>query len=125
MYCPVALLERYISLCNIELSSSVALFRLVRLFKSTNSYKLYGVKLSYTRCREIFKESLKKIGADHKLYGLHSLRSGGATCAVSYNPNLSDKVLKFHGWWKFDTVKDVYILEDVSKRLQVTRQLGL
>ena len=57
-YCPVALLERYISMSNVELSSSVALFRPVRLFKSTNSYRLYGVKLSYTRCREIFKECL-------------------------------------------------------------------
>ena len=74
-YCPVALIERYISMCNIDLSSSVALFRPVRLFKSTNSYKLYGVKLSYTRCREIFKECLKDIGVDHKLYGLYSLRA--------------------------------------------------
>ena len=49
VYCPVALLERYISMCNIDLSSSVALFRPVRFFKSTNSCKLYGVKLSYTR----------------------------------------------------------------------------
>jgi len=58
VYCPVALLEMYISTCNIELSSSVALFRPVRLpvLKSTNSYKLYGVILSCTRCREIFKE---------------------------------------------------------------------
>ena len=79
VYCPVALLERYISMGNIELSSSVALFRPVRFFKFTNSYKLYGVKLSYTRCREIFKDCLKEIGVDHKLYCLHSLRSGGAT----------------------------------------------
>ena len=57
-YCPVALLEGYISMCGIELSSSVALFRPVRFFKSTNTYKLHGVKLSYTRCREIFKEYL-------------------------------------------------------------------
>ena len=125
VYCPVALLERYISMGNIELSSSVALFRPVRFFKSTNSYKLYGVKLSYTRCREIFKECLKEIGVDHKLYCLYSLRSGGATSAVSYNPNLSERVLKLHGRWKSDTAKDMYILEDVSKRLQVTSQLGL
>ena len=78
-YCLVALLERYIFMCNIDLSSSVAFFRPVRFFKSTNSYKLYGVKLSYTRCREIFKECLKEVGVDYKLYGLHSLRSGGAT----------------------------------------------
>lgn len=124
-YCPVALLERYISMGNVELSSSVALFRPVRLFKSTNSYKLYGVKLSYTRCREIFKECLKTIGVDHNLYGLHSLRSGGTTSAVSCNPNLSERILKLHGRWKSDTAKDMYILEDVSKRLQVTSQLGL
>ena len=124
-YCPVALLERYIFMGNIDLSSSVVLFRPVRFFKSTNSYKLYGVKLSYTRCREIFKECLKEVGVNHKLYGLHSLRSGGATSAVSYNPSLSERVLKLHGRWKSDTAKDMYILEDVSKRLQVTSQLGL
>ena len=123
--CPVALIERYISMCNIDLSSSVALFRPVRLFKPTNSYKLYGVKLLYTRCREIFKECLKDIGVDHKLYGLYSLRSGGATSAVSCNRNLSERVLKLHRRWKSDTAKDKYILEDVSKRLQVTSQLGL
>ena len=67
-YFPVVLLERYISMCNIELSSSVAFFRPVRLFKSTNSCTLCGVKLSYTRCREI-KEYPKEMGVDHNLYG--------------------------------------------------------
>ena len=62
---------------------------------------------------------------NHKLYGLHSLRSGGATSAVSHNPNLSEKGTKLHGRWKSDTAKDMYILEDISKRLQVTSQLGL
>ena len=124
-YCPVALLERYISMCNIELLSSVALFRPVRLFMSTITHKLYGVKLSYTRCREIFKECLKEIGVDHKLYELHSLRAGGATSAVSYNPSLSERVLKLHGRWKSDTAKDMYIQEDISERLQLTSQLGL
>ena len=93
-------------MCNIDLSSSVALFRPARLFKSTNSYKLYGVKLSYTRCKKIFKECVKEIGVYHKLYGLHSLRSGGATSAVSYNPNLSERALKPHGRWKSDAAKD-------------------
>ena len=92
-YFPVALLKRYISMYNIELSRSVALLRPVRLLKSTNSYKLYAVKLSYTRSRESFKECLLEIRVDHKLYGPHSLRSGGATSAGSYNPNLSEWVL--------------------------------
>ena len=86
-YCPVVLLERYISMCNIELYSSLALFRSVRLFKSTNSYTLYGVKLSYIRCREIFKECPKEIGVDHNLYILYKLQSAGATSATRYDPN--------------------------------------
>ena len=47
---------------------------------------------------------------DHKLYGLHSLRSGGATSAFSCNRNLSERVLKLHRRWKYDTAKDMYIL---------------
>ena len=66
-YCPVALLERYILMEDINLSSSVA------LFKSTNEYKLYGGKLSYSTCREIFEDCPKELGLDHKMYGLHSL----------------------------------------------------
>ena len=108
-YCPVALLERYILMGDTNLSSSTALFRPVRLFKSTSEYKLYGGKLSYTRCREIIKDCLKELGLDHKMYGLHSLRSGGATSAVSNNPNLSERLLKLHGRWKSDTAKDMYV----------------
>ena len=113
-YCPVALLERYILMEDINLSSSVA------LFKSTNEYKLYGGKLSHSGCREIFEDCLKELGLDHKMYGLHSLWSGGATSAVSYNPNLSERLLKLHGRWKSDTARDMYVWEDVFKRLQIS-----
>lgn len=75
-YCPVALLERYMSVGDIDLSCTAALFRPVRLFKSSNTYKLYGTKLSYTRCWEIFKNCLNDVGLDNKLYVLHSLRLG-------------------------------------------------
>ena len=56
--CPFTLLERYITLGVIDISSTVALFRSVRLFKSTNTYKLHGDRLSYTRCREIMLMSV-------------------------------------------------------------------
>ena len=47
-YCPVALLERYISMCNIDLSSSVALFCPVRLYLSPPILTSYmELKLSY------------------------------------------------------------------------------
>ena len=59
-YCPVALLERYISMGNVELSSSVAIFRPVRLFKSTNSYKLYGVKIIIPDVGKSLKSALRQ-----------------------------------------------------------------
>ncbi|CAH3125518.1 unnamed protein product, partial [Pocillopora meandrina] len=115
---------RYDELCNIAPEHLGFFPDHLRVFVPRAKNDIY-LKLSYTRCREIFKECLKTIGVDHNLYGLHSLRSGGATSAVSCNPNLSERILKLHGRWKSDTAKDMYILEDVSKRLQVTSQLGL
>ena len=43
----------------VNFSSNVVLFRSVRRFKSCDTFKLCGGKLSYTRCREIFKDCLK------------------------------------------------------------------
>ena len=46
-YCPVALLERYILMAEVDLNSNLSLFRtFLKLFKSSNSYKLYGNTLS-------------------------------------------------------------------------------
>ena len=125
-YCPVSLLERYIQLGVIDVKSTLPLLRPVRLFKTTNSYKFWGGKFSYTRCREVFKECLKNLGYDEKAFGLHSLRAGGATAvAQNSNGNLSERIIKLHGRWKTDVAKDMYILEDTTKRLQITDLLGI
>ena len=55
------------------------------LTKTRSGYSLRIVKLSYTRCSEIFETTLKDLGYDPKEYGLHSLRSGGTTAVISYN----------------------------------------
>ena len=124
-YCPVSILERYIQSAGIDLGSNLHLFRPIRWFKSIKGYKLCGSKLSYTRCREIFKQCLESIGCDSSLYGLHSLRAGGATAVVANNPNLSERMLKLHGRWKSSIAKDMYIQEDINKRLEITNNMGL
>lgn len=63
-FCPIALLRRYLRLGNIDLIGNEPLFRDLRYYKSTNTYILCGSKLSYSRCRELFKECLKKLGYD-------------------------------------------------------------
>lgn len=124
-YCPVSLVERYIQEAKINSSSSDRLFRNVRYYKSSSSYKLCSSKLSYSTCLQAFKQCLSSLGYNSKLFGLHSLRSGGATAAVKNNSNLSDRLLKLHGRWKSDTSKDMYVLEDVPNRLSVSNNLGL
>ena len=82
-----------------------------------NYVALCREKLSYSRCREILKDCLKTLGYNHKDYGLHILRSGGATATVQNNQHLSETSLKLHGRWKSNSAKDMYILEDISKHL--------
>ena len=124
-YCPVAILRRYIEAANLDLSSHLPLFR--PLTKNKSGYTLRNGKLSYTRCREIFKTTLKDLGYDPKEYGLHSLRSGGATAVISNNASkaVSERLLKLHGRWKTDEAKDMYVLETECNRLSVTKYLGI
>ena len=124
-YCPVAILRRYFEAANLELSSHLLLFR--PLTKNKSGYSLRSGKLSYTRCREIFKTTLKDLGYDPKEYDLHSLRSGGATAVISNNASkaVSERLLKLHGCWKKDEAKDMYVLESEYNRLSVTKYLGI
>ena len=126
-YCPVAILRRYIEAANLDLSSHLPLFR--PLTKTKSGYSLRNAKLSYTRCREMFKTTLKDLGYDPKDYGIHSLRSGGATADISNNASKAvsdhERLLKLHGRWKTDEAKDMYVLESECNRLSVTKYLGI
>ena len=82
-YSPLAILRKYIEAANLDLSSRLPLFR--PLTKNKSGYSLRNGKLFYTRCREIFRTTLKDLGYDPKEYGLHNLRSGGATAVISNN----------------------------------------
>ena len=91
-------------------SSNLPLFR--PLTKTKSVIVLGMPSSSYTRCREIFKTTLKDLGYDTKDYGLHSLRSGGATAVITNNDSkaVSERLLKLHGRWKTDEAKDMYVL---------------
>ena len=122
--CPVAMLKRYLDKADIDHTSQELIFRSVVLVKSTGQYKLKGIKsLSYTRAREIVLSVLAQLGLDIKKFGLHSLRSGGATAAA--NGGVTDRLFKKHGRWRTDKAKDGYVKEDVDDRLSVTKRLGI
>ena len=60
------------------------MFRKLSFHKKSDTYVLRkGSHISYTRTREILLENLRKIGLDSSKFGLHSLRSGGASEAAN------------------------------------------
>lgn len=121
--CPVKMLIRYCNLAKIPESSSDYIFRPLSFCKSSNTYILRKGNLSYTTARSMLLSALDSLGLDRKLFGLHSLRSGGATAAAE--AKIEDRIFKKHGRWKTDRAKDGYVKESISERLSVTQNLGI
>jgi integrase len=119
--CPYNLLQRYIRLADLSLESHEYLFR--PMYRSKQGCKLIGKnkKLSYTRARECIVSRLKLVtGAN---IGLHSMRAGGASAAA--NANVIDRCWKRHGRWSTDSAKDRYVVDSLSRRLEVSKSLKL
>ena len=76
----------------------------------TNSgYKLRVRKLSYSGALESMRGQLNATGLDPKKYGLHSMRSGGASLAVALG--VPDHLMMHHGGWRSELSKNRYISE--------------
>ena len=101
-YGPVSILLRYTYEARLTPTSDLPLFS--PLSKTKSGYTMRSSRLSYSLCREIFKESLGVLGCDPKVYSLHSLRSGGITLVVSNDDSkiVSERLLKTHDRWKTD-----------------------
>ena len=72
---------------------------------------------------ELLLDKLKAVGLDPKQFGLHSLRSGGASAAA--NAGVPVRWFKRHGRWLSENAKDGYIKDKLEDRLSVSRNLGL
>ena len=64
-----------------------------------------------------------ELGCNPSVFGLHSMRAGGATQAA--NVGIPNRLFKRHGRWKSKNAKDGYIEDSLEQRLSVTKQLGL
>ena len=81
--------------------------------------------ISYSRVREIFRETIKIFVKDVDRYGTHSLKKGGAT--ASNAAGISGEFLDRHaGWaWKSAKSKDSYINVTTKDKLMVPRAINL
>lgn len=73
--------------------------------------------------REIFLRALSEVGVEPRKFGLHSLRSGGATAAA--NADIPDRLFKALGRWRSETAKDGYVKDNINNILSVSKNLGL
>ena len=121
--CPVRGLERYLDLANIENYSENFIFRGVTKSKQSERLWFKDQPISYSSVRDDIKRVIKDIDLDHKQYGVHSLRSGGASAAA--NLGVPDRLIMKHGRWKSVGVKNRYISEDLENLLYTSRNLGL
>ena len=98
--CPVKILTLYLEKTEIGDTSEEYIFRAMTWFKSTAKHRLRAAnkKMAYSTARSNMLNLAQKIGLDVTKFGLHSLRSGGATAAA--NNGVPDRLFKRHGRWK-------------------------
>ena len=92
--CPVGVVQKFLELAKHD--PRTILWRHIQHTKS--GQKLRKEPMSYSRANQLLKKELEKEGLDPKCYGLHSLRSGGATTAASMG--IPDRLLQRQGGWR-------------------------
>jgi integrase len=118
--CAVTLLKKYLLLSGADANSEFYIFRSLSnngTLRPTNS------PISYNSVRQLIKNMCAVLGLDSSKFGVHSLRSGGATEAA--NRDVPDRLFKRHGRWSSDSSKDLYIKDNVTSMLKVSRSLGV
>ena len=123
-YCPVRILRRYMAKCNIKIGDDSFIFSPLSYHASSRCQKPLTTKpLSYSRCREIFLDAPKQINVDcpHK-YGLHSLRSGGASYLAK--KGISDGLIMMHGRWKTSQAKNRHVKRSLKDRLEISKMIS-
>ena len=115
--CPVAVVEKFLRKGDHDRNRTI--WR--RIQNTRNGPKLRSAPMTYSRASELFKKAVKDEGLDAKEYGLHSLRSGGATTAAALG--IPDRLLQRQGGWRTAKAKNNYILESRSALLHVTKKM--
>lgn len=121
--CPYLMLQKYMSDTNLSTSFDQFLFRPIQNIRGKYALIKTNKQLSYTRAKECIVSKLKSVAPNLKL-GTHSLRASGATTAANA-AGINDRCLKRHGRWKSDLAKDGYIVDSLSKKLEISKCLGL
>ena len=121
-YCPVTWLKKYLKVSS--LIHQPESFFLCRLFKVKKCHRASGIKpISYTTATKSFLKFFEWLTNERGNYGLHSLRSRGASAVA--NSGVTDGEIRKHGSWSVNSSRDMYIKDEMTKRLRVSKSLNL
>ena len=121
--CPIKLFKKYIEAAKIKEPEEKFIFRQICHSKQGFKLKDLDKPISCRTVRDILLTNLKNIGLDKTQFGLHGLRSGGATARANFGIN--ERFFQKHGRWKSENVKNGYVHENVRAVLSVSKNLGL
>ena len=95
------------------------------MFKTKKGYNAHGkYSISYSTARLTFLQHLSVVTKEKtEDFGLHSLRSGGASAAA--NEGVPDRLISKQGRWSSTSSRDGYIRDNATKRFKVSNSLGL
>ena len=77
--------------------------------------------MSYSRAKELLKRELQREGLDASQFGLHSLRSGGASAAAALE--IPDRLFQRHGGWRSEKARNNYVEESLDSLLLVSKSM--
>lgn len=100
-------MDLYLQWADISGDYDEFIFRSLTICKDVYVLRKENTPLSYSRMRELFIEVFKPFVHGITRYGLHSLRSRGASACA--NLGLPHRLLKRHGRWHSETAKDGYV----------------
>ena len=121
--CPVYWLNKYLDITGLrDFPEGYLICKLYKTKKGHNVHHQSGI--TYDTARKTFLEHMKKLYPNEiKGFGLHSLRSGGASAAIEND--VSERLIDKHGRWKSGGSRNRYIKDSNEKRLSVTKSLGI
>ena len=121
--CPVSLLKRYLDKFCTPPNSRDPIFKPISKGKGFCKLVSPDKPINCSCIRDGFRRDLKNIGVDPSKFGLHSLRSGGATSVA--NNGINDRIFQRHGRWKSAEAKNIDVDDSIEQRLTVSKRLGL
>ena len=94
-----------------------------KVVNTSSGFRFRDQKLSYSRALELLRKVLQAIHLGDKMYGLHSMRSGGASLAAALG--VPDRLIMRQGSWRSVSSKNRYIRESKASLLEVSRAFNL